>query len=329
MSRRKIMLSAAGLAFWLVVIALLFAANTVRGPLVVGAKVPAGGGRVSAIRLRQTVETICGTFSPRSHTDVENLARLADWIAARFRETGLDVRFQEYSVDGRTYRNVVAVREGREGTSAGVVVMGAHYDAYGPFPGADDNASGVAVLLEAVRELPSEPPRRRQYFVAFCTEEPPHFGTDDMGSARFARWLDEKGIRVQLAVALDLVGYYSDDPGTQELPLPGMGLLYPRTGGFVAVVGDLGSGRPILQVKRAMKSEKELSVYSFRGPRWIPGMIWSDHYPFRKRGIPAVLVTDTAFLRNPNYHQATDTPDTLDYHRMALVARALRAVVRN
>ena len=152
---------------------------------------------------------------------------------------------------------------------------------------------GVAVLLELAGTLPEAPPRRTQLFVA-----------------------------------LDLVGYFSDEPGSQTFPLPLLRLYYPSRGDFIAVVGDLTAGRPIKRVKRGMRSLAGIPVLSFRAPRAIPGFDWSDHYWFREHGFAAVLVTDTAMLRNPNYHRSTDLPDTLDFARMAEVVQGLHGVLQ-
>jgi hypothetical protein len=280
---------------------------------------------VSADRLRQSVETLCHDYTPRDYLHVKNLDGAAAWIERRFRETDLEVRVQEYELSEGRYRNVIARRPGSD-PEAGVKVLGAHYDAYREYPGANDNASGVAVLLELVRTLPDDPPRGDQYFVAFSTEEPPFFGSDEMGSHFFAEWLQERQLRVDMMIALDLVGYYSDQPGSQGFPLPGLRWLYSDRADFVAVVGDLRSGRWLRRVKRAMRSARTIEVHSFRAPAALAGVDWSDHFSFRKLGMPGVMVTDTAFMRYRHYHTPLDTPDNLDYERMAQLVVALYAV---
>ena len=296
------------------------------GPVVI--RVPAldTGARPSTQRLKQAVEKLCTEFAPRDYLHVENLNATADWIAASFREAGLDVEIQEYELDEGRYRNVIGHQAGT-GAGNGAIVIGAHYDVYGGFPGADDNASSVAVLLELVRTRPQESARRDRYFVAFSTEEPPFFRTEDMGSFRFARKLVEDGTEVELMVAMDMVGFFSDAPHSQGFPFPGLGLLYPDRADFIAVVGDLTSGRAIGRVKRAMMSTRVIDVHSFRAPKWVPGVDWSDHISFRRLGMPGVLVTDTSFMRYTHYHTHEDTPDKLDYERMAQVVQALHGVL--
>jgi Zn-dependent M28 family amino/carboxypeptidase len=281
---------------------------------------------VSPDRLRQTVETLCDDFGPRDYKHRENLDRVATWIASRFSEAGLATEIQEYETESGVFSNVIARQVGRD-PRAPAIVFGAHYDTYAGLPGADDNASGVAVLLELARTLPDRQPRRDHFFVAFSTEEPPFFRTDDMGSYRFARLLQERNVEVELMVALDLVGYYSDEPGSQRFPVPGLGLFYPDAGNFAAVVGDTGAGRWILQVKQGMRSTSALPVHSFRAPAFVPGVDWSDHLSFRRLGLPGVLVTDTAHMRYDHYHTPTDTPEKLDYERMARLVVALHGVL--
>jgi Zn-dependent M28 family amino/carboxypeptidase len=319
----RVVLAALGmvLALWLTLGALA------RGPAVF--RLPPAPGRrsVSVERLEASVLRLCGDLAPRNFTAPESLERCADWIASRFRRAGLDVRAQRYSIREGEFRNVLGVRPGTD-PSRGLTIVGAHYDAFFQAPpGADDNASAVAVLLELADTLPEEPPRGTQVFAAFVNEEPPFFSGPDMGSARYARSLAEEGARVELMIALDLVGYFSDEPGSQSYPAGLLRPFYPSRGDFIAVVGDLGAGRWIRRVKRGMRSAGTIPVRSFRGPRLIPGIDWSDHYWFRRLGLPGVLVTDTAYLRNPNYHLPSDTPETLDYERMAALVQALHGVL--
>ena len=280
---------------------------------------------VSPQRLKSTVETLCRDFTPRDFEHTDNLDRAATWIEEQFRQAGLSVQIQEYTLTEGRYRNVIAYRPGSD-LEAGVKIIGAHYDAYRDYPGADDNASGIAVLLELTRTLTQDTPRGGQYFVAFSTEEPPFFGSADMGSHVFARSLTDRNVRVDLMVALDLVGYFSDEPGSQRFPLPGLRWLYPTTGNFVAVVGDLRSGTWIRRVKQEMRSTRAIAVHSFRAPAALAGVDWSDHHSFRKLGLPGVLVTDTAFMRYPHYHTPFDTAEKLDYERMAKLVVALHAL---
>jgi Zn-dependent M28 family amino/carboxypeptidase len=231
---------------------------------------------------------------------------------------------QPYVVAGRTHHNVLA-HVGPE--TAERLVVGAHYDACEPGVGADDNASGVAGLLELARILALDPPALRVDLVAFTLEEPPYFRTPRMGSAIHAGSLREAGVRVRAMIALEMIGFFRDEPGSQEYPAPGLALLYPSRGDFIAVVGCLGQAGLVRQVKRAMAGAMELDVRSISAPRFVPGVDFSDQLSYWNAGYAAVMVTDTAFYRNPHYHEASDRPETLDFARMAQVVEGVHAAV--
>jgi Zn-dependent M28 family amino/carboxypeptidase len=290
--------------------------------LVLGRRVPQA--RAEAGRLQALVSAIVGVF-PRTYRHPESLDRVAALARRAFEEAGAAVSEQVFTAEGRTYRNVVARMGPAEGD---IVVAGAHYDACGELPAADDNASGVAVLLEVARLLRGAPLARRLELVAYTLEEPPFFGGPQMGSAVHASSLARSGARVVAALSLEMLGCYRDEPGSQQYPVPGMGLVYPRRGNFVAVVGRLGESRLTRRVKRAMRASSELPVVSMNAPRGVPGADLSDHASYWAQGFPALLVTDTAFYRNERYHTERDLPETLDYRRMALAADGVAAALR-
>jgi hypothetical protein len=279
---------------------------------------------VSVDELRSHVRVLAGTSKPRSHEHPAAMAEAAAYVLGHFQGEGLDVRLQRFDVPGGTYANVVA-SYGRRG--APVLVVGAHYDVCGDQPGADDNASGVAAILELGRLLARNRPAtaERIELVAFALEEPPHFRTPFMGSAVHADALSCSGETVAGMIAVEMVGYFADEPGSQAFPAPGLGLIYPSSGSFVAVIGNLHSLGLTREVKRRMKGASDLPVWSMNAPAAVPGVDFSDHLNYWAAGFDAVMVTDTAFFRNPNYHRPSDTPDTLDYERMAEVVRGLYA----
>jgi len=298
----------------------------VSGPIVVTPSPLDTGATTSEGRLRRDVETLSVRIGPRNAAHPARLLDAAQWIREQFEAAGLEVRVQDYEVEGATYRNVVALQPGTD-DSAGALVIGAHYDAFGEFAGADDNASGVAVMLELARTLPQSCGRGTRYFVAFSTEEPPHFGSEQMGSYVFAASLVEGDVDVELMIALDMVGYFDSSPDSQSFPIKGMGWLYPDRGNFIAVVGDLGVARSVKRVKQGIRATEAIPVYSFRAPPSLAPVHLSDHWSFRQFDLPAVQLTDTSFMRNPNYHSASDTPETLDYGMMERVVQGLHGVL--
>ena len=257
----------------------------------------------------------------RNFEDPPACARVAEWLLTAFAGTGLQARAQPYRARGATYVNVLA-SSSPPSPGAPLRVLGAHYDTVPGTPGADDNASGIAVLLEVARLLGPGCPAPL-LLAAFCTEEVQ--GTEAKGSLALARHLKESGHRVRGMVSLEMVGFFRDTPRSQRFPFPGMGALYPRRGNFLAVVSDLRALGFAWRTARALRRAGRLPIRTFCGPARMPGIHWSDHASFRRLGAPAAMLTDTAFHRNPHYHLPSDLPETLDYPRMAEVARMVAA----
>ena len=210
------------------------------------------------------------------------------------------------------------------GRAEEVLLIGAHYDTVRGSPGADDNASGVAGLLEVSRALAALEPALTVRFVAFANEEPPFFGTARQGSAVHARAARSRGERVALMVSLEMLGYYDVRPGSQRYPPP-FGWFYPDRGDFLGFVGDLRSRRAMRRAAAAFRAGSGLPLETCATFRWVPGVGWSDHAAFWRYGYRAFMATDTAFHRNPWYHTAGDTPETLDYVRFAAAVQGLAA----
>jgi len=235
--------------------------------------------------------------------------RAAAYIARRFAETGARVSEQVFVARRRTYRNLIAQFDG-----AGLpVIVGAHYDAFcasRPLPGADDDASGVAGLLELARIAAAMPRRAPLILVAYANEEPPFFASEDMGSAVHAR-----GVRqpVRGMISLEMIGCFTE---RQAWPSSLLAAIYPRRGNFVAVAGRWRDVPWLRQVKRGLGAT--MPAVGFVGPS-DSGIDASDHRSYWAAGIRAVMVTDTAYLRNPRYHTAADMASTLDYVSMAHV----------
>ncbi len=285
---------------------------------------------VSPDELKAHVKALSVTFHPRDYTHPANLEAAARYIEQQLLAAGATPISQRVTVDGKQYRNLIA----RFGPATGaVIVVGAHYDSHCHeepcTPGADDNASGVAGLIELARLLVKAPPTQPVELVAYTLEEPPHFRTEHMGSAWHAASLIQgKDKReVKLMMSLEMIGFFSDAASSQAYPVPGMSLLYPDAGNYIGVVGrfaDFGNSR---KIKSLMSGASELPVRSINAPAWVQGIDFSDHLSYWDAGISAVMVTDTAFMRNKQYHLAGDTYDKLDYRRMAQVVAGVYAVV--
>jgi hypothetical protein len=278
---------------------------------------------VDPAALERYVRALTEEFHPRSVDDIGRLTAAGDFVLAQMRAQGVSPEIQAYDVDGRPARNFIAHFGPREGP---LLIIGAHYDACGTTPGADDNASGVAALLELTRLLSATPPPRPVDLVAYTLEEPPHFRTTNMGSYVHAHSLHQRGREVRLMLAVEMIGYFADVSDSQRYPLLGLEAIYPDTGNFIAVVGKFADFGDMRRVKGLFLGASDLPVESINAPASVPGLDYSDHLNYWKFGMPAMMVTDTSFLRNPNYHQPGDTADTLDYLRMAKVVRALHAV---
>jgi len=259
--------------------------------------------RASAQHLRDDVRVL--TSAPR---DAAHSAWAAQYIAREFAAAGARVTEQPFIARRGTYRNVIAEFGPRDGK---LLIVGAHYDSFGDTganPGADDNASGVAGLLEIARILKTTPPERPVMLVAYANEEPPFFGSEQMGSAVHAASVAKRD--VEAMICLEMIGYFA---AQQTWTTPVLAAIYPNRGDFIAVTGGWSDRSLARQVKRAIGT----NVVSFTGPRAM--LDASDQRNYWARGHTAVMVTDTAYLRNPNYHTRRDTAATLDYARMAKV----------
>lgn len=282
------------------------------------------GQTASAARLEQLVRKLSIDFPDRTFDNKIRLEGAAVYLESQLAGLGLKVESQRFTAEGRPYRNLV-VKLGPD--TPEVMVIGAHYDVAGEQPGADDNASGVAGLLELARLLKGQSFRQRVELVVYTNEEPPFFRTPYMGSAIHARSLAESGKRASLMLSLECIGYFSDEPGSQDHPVRLLNAIYPTTGNFISLVGFYQDGEVARQVKAAMKSASDLPVYSINAPGFVVGVDFSDHLNYWNEGYVGMMVTDTAFYRNKAYHTPLDTADRLDYRRMAKVVDGVRAVV--
>jgi hypothetical protein len=314
---------------WLLRLAVLLAVLAggvfwvIRNPVILPAS-PVDAPAAQAARLEADVRYLTGAAASRKAANTPALDTAERYIVNSFVAAGCGARQFPYRVDGADYTNVVCSFGPAD---APRLVIGAHYDVF-TGPGADDNASGVAALLELARLIGTARPdlAHRLELVAFTLEEPPHFRTSNMGSYVHAKQLVADTAALKLAISVEMVGYFSDDRGSQHYPAIALGWLYPDRADFIGVVGRTFDRSAVRRVKGLMAAGGALPVWSINAPVALAGIDFSDHWSFWQHGLPAVMVTDTAFLRNPNYHMPTDTPDTLDYRRMAMVVDGLYQV---
>jgi len=277
--------------------------------------------------LIETVRYLSHEIGERSYLDVKKLNRTSDFIEQEFRESGCTVKRQPFTYEGNTYYNIIGEVNSGLDTPAGTLVIGAHYDTVVGTPGADDNASGVAGLLELARLVAASPGQGKISFVAFSLEEPPVFLTSRMGSYIYAKSLHHAGTAVTGMISLEMLGYYCDSGGCQYYPSSLFRLRYPDKGNFIAFVGNRSSLMFARRLKHAFMITSSLPVESLNTFSFVPGVDFSDHRSFWKFGYPAIMITDTAFYRNPNYHGPGDTIDTLDYKRMTDLVTGLHKII--
>jgi hypothetical protein len=281
--------------------------------------------RLLAAALRREVVGLAGDIGERHMERPGTLDRALQRIDRDLGDAGYETKLLRFVWNDRSVANIEATRAGRSLASE-VVVVGAHYDTAIGAPGADDNASGVAVLVALARAFAERPEPRTIRFVAFVNEEPPHFWNESMGSLHYAKACKERGDTITAMVSLESLGYYRREKGTQKYP-PVVSWFYPDRGDFVAFVGNLGS-RSL--VRTSLAAFREAARFPSEGaamPSFVTGVGWSDQWSFWQVGYPGVMVTDTAPFRNPHYHTATDTPDKLDYESLARVTAGLVSVV--
>jgi hypothetical protein len=276
--------------------------------------------------LKKHVEYLANIQPPRSYSHPKGMQKAAQYVIDEFKKGGLHPEEQKFQVDGTTYKNISVLIGPPKGRR---FVIGAHYDVAGDQPGADDNASGIAGILELARVLA---PRQLQLshpveLVAYALEEPPDFGSPQMGSYHHAKSLREKNIEVEVMIALEMIGYYSEEKGSQNYPLSAMKLFYPSKGHFISLVGRNGEKEILNRIASIFRKYSKIPLETLASPFMMTGLDLSDHSNYWTFDFPAVMMTDTAFMRNPNYHTLQDTPETLNYEKMAEVVRGLYAAI--
>lgn len=266
--------------------------------------------------ISQHLYKITQTEKFRNYKNVDQLNKTADYIRSVFLQYADSVYVQEYSVDGVAYKNIIACY-GLQHTKR--VIVGAHYDVCEDQQGADDNASGTVGLLELARLLKGKTLQHRVDLVAYTLEEPPYFRTENMGSYIHAKSMAEEKADIYGMVSLEMIGYFSDKKKSQSYPIGLLSLFYGNRGNYITLVKKFGAGRFARKFAKKYKAQHSIRTKKFTAPSALPGIDFSDHMNYWKFGYSALMITNTAFYRNKNYHQHTDMLETLDIPRMAKV----------
>jgi Zn-dependent M28 family amino/carboxypeptidase len=275
---------------------------------------------IDTLSIRKHLNNIINTEKPRNYKNIESLNDVADYILKDFTKYADSVYYQPYIVDNIEYKNVVCVF-GIQNTKT--IVVGAHYDVCGNQDGADDNASGVVGLLELAKLLKGKQLKYRIEMVAYTLEEPPYFRTKSMGSYIHAKSLYENKTDVYGMFCLEMIGYFDDTKKSQDYPIGLLSLVYGNRGNYITLVNKFSKGKFSRKFNKKFKSYKLINTKKFIAPAKLPGIDFSDHLNYWKFEFSGLMITDTAFYRNKNYHEDTDTIETLDLSRMSKVIESV------
>ena len=278
-------------------------------------------------RLKVHVAVLADEIGPRDVFVIDKLNAAADYIRGFWKKAGYEVSAQTFRVEKAVCQNL-AVEIPGESKPDEIVLVGAHYDTVSWSPGANDNGSSVAALLELSELFSTKSAGATLRFVAFANEEPPFFKTRSMGSLVYAKACRERKENIVAMVCLETIGYYRDERKTQKYPFP-LGFFYPDRGNFVAAVGNLRSKPLVKSFARNFMEESDFPIQCAATFGFITGIDWSDHWSFWRCGYPAIMITDTALFRYPYYHSSQDTPEKIDYYSLARVTHGVyRALSR-
>ncbi|BBM87567.1 M28 family peptidase [Candidatus Uabimicrobium amorphum] len=275
-------------------------------------------------KIQQAVYMLSETIGERNPYKYEKLQQAATYIDKEI-PTSFTRKHQTYTIQGKSYTNLAFEKKGK---SEEIIVIGAHYDSAWGTPGADDNASGVAAMIVLAHLLQDYTSPYTLRFVAFTLEEPPYFATPNMGSARYAAQMSANSEKVKIMICLEMLGFFSKQH-IQKYPNPALKSMYPKHADYIAVVSKFSDRMITSQFHTALKKYNSLSTQLLIAPPILEGVDFSDHRSFWRYGYPALMVTDTSFYRNHHYHKATDTPDTLDYKKMATLTTALAKAIKD
>lgn len=262
----------------------------------------------------------------RNYKNIDQLDSVANYIKKDFAKYSQEVSFQEFKVEGKIYKNVIA-SFGTENKKR--IIVGAHYDVCEDQEGADDNASGTTALLELARMLQGEKLNYRIDLVAYTLEEPPYFRTENMGSYIHAKNLKDNNTDVFGMISVEMIGYFTDEPNSQDYPLGLLSMFYGDKGDFITLVKTFSAGKFANDFNKIYKKSGQIKTETFTAPKFLQGIDYSDHLNYWKFGYSALMITDSSFFRNKNYHKPTDTIETLDIPRMCKVIDGLFYTLTN
>jgi len=286
--------------------------------------------------LRRDLQILAGDIGERHAFIPRKLEAAAAFIESSLLEAGCDVQRLPFSVhlnlgpnpESDAICSNLAVEIKGSTRPEEIIVIGAHYDSIFGSPGANDNGTGVVATLALARMFAGSTPKRTLRFLFFVNEEPPIFQAEgQMGSLVYARQCRQDNDNIIAMIALETMGCYSDEPGSQHYPL-GLGLLYPSQGDFIGFVGNVASRKLVRQTIASFREHARFPSEGAALPGGIPGVCWSDHWSFWQAGYSAIMVTDTAPFRYAHYHEAEDTPDKVDYDRLARVTEGMQHVIK-
>lgn len=275
--------------------------------------------------IEQDLVFLTSLESPRNYRNLESLNKVADYLQRELSLVCDSVGFQSFQVQGKTYKNIIGSIGLRHSER---IVIGAHYDVFGDSDGADNNASGVAGLLELARSLSKESLKHRIDIVFYTLEEPPFFRTKHMGSYVHAKYLHDANISVKGMICLESIGYFSDAPNSQEYPIKELARTFGTKGNYISVVQNDKKEPFSTDISNLMRKLNYVTTKPFAAPATLSGVDFSDHLNYWKFGYEAVMITNTAFYRNKHYHTQGDTLETLDLKRLNLVIQQLSETLR-
>lgn len=270
--------------------------------------------------MRNTVKFLTNIFPPRNYANPVSLEIVADYIRYEFYLADLETSYENFIVNNIEYCNVIgSVNSNKKNR----IIICAHYDVCGNLPGADDNASSIAVLIESARLISkiADEIDFRVDFVALSLEEPPFFGTENMGSYIYAKNLFDAKANVEIVINLEMVGYFTNEPKSQSYPFAWMSFIYPSVGDFLAIVSNPDSKKAAREATVVFKNNIRTIHSSL--PKLLQNVVQSDNINFWRFGFKSIMLTDTAYYRNKNYHTKYDTIDTLDFENMRNIANSL------